>query len=97
MKSIKNFIAVIALSTLSFGAFAAQEIATVSVSGAKSLDAFEAQVAQKAKKLARRHIASFLQPVIINYAAPQFCTNKSYQTSGSLRAPLSYHPHNIPA
>ncbi|WP_225087921.1 YdgH/BhsA/McbA-like domain containing protein [Pectobacterium colocasium] len=50
MKTIKNFIAVIALSTLSFGAFAAQEIATVSVSGAKTLDGFEAQVAQKAKK-----------------------------------------------
>ncbi|AIA71273.1 putative exported protein [Pectobacterium atrosepticum SCRI1043] len=50
MKTIKNFIAVIALSTLSFGAFAAQEIATVSVSGAKTLDAFEVQVAQKAQQ-----------------------------------------------
>ncbi|KFX07210.1 multiple stress resistance protein BhsA [Pectobacterium betavasculorum] len=50
MKIIKNFIAVITLSSLSFGAFAAQEIATLSVSGAKTLDAFEAQVAQKAKK-----------------------------------------------
>ncbi|EJS96572.1 hypothetical protein [Pectobacterium wasabiae] len=35
MKNIKKFIAVIAFSTLSFGAFAAQEITTSSILGAK--------------------------------------------------------------
>ncbi|MCV9877240.1 YdgH/BhsA/McbA-like domain containing protein [Brenneria izbisi] len=47
MKIIKNFVAIIALSTLSFGALAAQE--TVSVRGAATLDTFEAQVAAKAE------------------------------------------------
>lgn len=49
MKTIKVFAAVLALTSLSFGTFAAQEIATVSVSGAKTLSGFEAQVAAKAQ------------------------------------------------
>ncbi|MGL5698061.1 MAG: DUF1471 family protein YbiJ [Kluyvera sp.] len=59
MKNIKYTVAAIALSALSFGAFAAQpvtqaqaqkmnEIGTVSVDGASTLDGMEAQLAQKA-------------------------------------------------
>lgn len=59
MKNIKYAVAAIALSALSFGAFAAQpvtqaqaqkmnEMGTVSVDGATTLDGMEAQLAQKA-------------------------------------------------
>ena len=57
MKNIKYAVAAIALSALSFGAFAAQpvtqaqkmnEMGTVSVDGASTLDGMEAQLAQKA-------------------------------------------------
>lgn len=59
MKNIKYAVAAIALSTLSFGTFAAQpvtstqaqtmnEVGTVSVVGASTLDGMEAQLAQKA-------------------------------------------------
>ncbi len=50
MKTIKTFAAVLALTSLSFGTFAAeQQIGTVSVSGAKTLSGFESQVAAKAQ------------------------------------------------
>lgn len=49
MKSIKTFATVLALTTLSFGSFAAEKIATVSVGDVSTLDAFEAQVAAKAQ------------------------------------------------
>lgn len=48
MKSIKTFAAVMALASLSFGTFAAEQVGTVSVSGAHTLGSFEAQVAAKA-------------------------------------------------
>ena len=59
MKTIKYAVAAIALSTLSFGAFAAQpvtqeqaqkmnEIGVVSANGASTLDGLEAKLAQKA-------------------------------------------------
>lgn len=59
MKNVKYAVAAIALSALSFGAFAAQpvtqaqaqkmnEMGTVSVDGATTLDGMEAQLAQKA-------------------------------------------------
>lgn len=59
MKTIKYAVAAIALSTLSFGAFAAQsvtaaqaqnmnKIGTVTADGATTLDGLEAQLAQKA-------------------------------------------------
>ena len=59
MKTIKYAVAAIALSTLSFGAFAAQpvtqeqaqkmnEIGVVSANGATPLDGLEAKLAQKA-------------------------------------------------
>ena len=59
MKTIKYAVAVIALSTLSFGAFAAQavnpaqaqgmnKIGVVSADGATTLDGLEAQLAKKA-------------------------------------------------
>lgn len=49
MKTIKTFAAVLALTSLSFGTFAAEQIGTVSVSGAKTLSGFESQVAAKAQ------------------------------------------------
>ena len=60
MKTIKYAVAVIALSALSFGAFAAQEIAAdqtqnlnkigvVSAQGATTLDGLEARLAAKAE------------------------------------------------
>lgn len=59
MKNIKNFVAVIALSTLSFGSFAAEyvnsqdaakldQVGVISVSGATSLSGLKAQLAEKA-------------------------------------------------
>ncbi|MCT4716015.1 DUF1471 family protein YbiJ [Enterobacteriaceae bacterium H18W14] len=59
MKTIKYAVAAIALSTLSFGAFAAQSVSSaeaqnlnkmgvVSVQGATTLDGLEAELAQKA-------------------------------------------------
>lgn len=61
MKTIKYAVAALALSTLSFGAFAAQsinpaeaqnlnKIGVVSVQGATTLDGLEAQLAQKAQQ-----------------------------------------------
>lgn len=60
MKTIKYAVAAIALSTLSFGAFAAQEVSpsqaesmnkigVVSADNATTLDGLEAQLAQKAE------------------------------------------------
>ncbi|HKS34827.1 MAG TPA: DUF1471 family protein YbiJ [Enterobacteriaceae bacterium] len=60
MKTIKYAVAAIALSTLSFGAFAAQsvtpaqaqsmhKIGVVSVQGANTLDGLEAKLAEKAE------------------------------------------------
>ncbi|HDL8286041.1 TPA: DUF1471 domain-containing protein [Yersinia enterocolitica] len=59
MKNIKNFVAVIALSTLSFGGFAAEyvssqdaakleQVGVVSVSGVTDLSSLKAQLAEKA-------------------------------------------------
>lgn len=59
MKNIKNFVAVLALSTLSFGSFAAEyvnsqeaakleQVGVVSVSGATDLSSLKAQLAEKA-------------------------------------------------
>ncbi|MGH1475660.1 multiple stress resistance protein BhsA [Yersinia proxima] len=59
MKSIKNFVAVIALSTLSFGSFAAEyvssqdaakleQVGVISVSGVTDLSSLKAQLAEKA-------------------------------------------------
>ncbi|WP_145492908.1 multiple stress resistance protein BhsA [Yersinia aleksiciae] len=59
MKNIKNFVAVIALSTLSFGSFAAEYVnsqdaaqleqaGTITASGATDLGSLKAQLAEKA-------------------------------------------------
>lgn len=59
MKNIKNFVAVIALSTLSFGSFAAEyvnrqdaaqleQVGVITVSGATDLSSLKAQLAEKA-------------------------------------------------
>ena len=61
MKTIKYAVAAVALSTLSFGAFAAQSVSpaeaqslnkvgVVSVQGATTLDGLETQLAQKAQQ-----------------------------------------------
>ncbi|NMP28313.1 DUF1471 domain-containing protein [Rahnella sp. SAP-1] len=47
MKSIKNFVAVIALTTASFGALAAQDFGTVTATD-NNLDSLEATLAAKA-------------------------------------------------
>ena len=60
MKNIKNFVAVIALSTLSFGSFAAEyvssrdaakleQVGVVSVSGVTDLSSLKAQLAEKSR------------------------------------------------
>ncbi|AUP76848.1 hypothetical protein CWS02_18085 [Enterobacter sp. EA-1] len=72
MKTIKYAVAAIALSTLSFGAFAAQsvspaqaenlnKIGVVSVNNADTLDGLEAKLAEKQKRLA--HPATALRPL----------------------------------
>ncbi|HEN3489091.1 TPA: YdgH/BhsA/McbA-like domain containing protein [Yersinia enterocolitica] len=59
MKNIKNFVAVIVLSTLSFGSFAAEyvssqdaakleQVGVISVSGVTDLSSLKAQLAEKA-------------------------------------------------
>ncbi len=59
MKNIKNFVAVIALSTLSFGSFAAdyvnsqkaaqlEPVGVITANGATSLSSLKAQLAEKA-------------------------------------------------
>ena len=66
MKTIKYAVAAIALSTLSFGAFAAQavsaeqaqnmnKIGVVSAEGASTLDGLEAQLAEKAAADERKY------------------------------------------
>ena len=49
MKTIKNFASLLALTSLSFGTFAAEQIGTDSVCGAKPLGGVASQVAAKAQ------------------------------------------------
>lgn len=77
MKTINTVVAAMALSTLSFGVFAAEpvtasqaqnmnKIGVVSADGASTLDALEAKLAEKAAAPVPVDTASLLPPTTIN-------------------------------
>lgn len=77
MKTINTVVAAMALSTLSFGVFAAEpvtasqaqnmnKIGVVSADGASTLDALEAKLAEKAAAMVPVDTASLLPPTTIN-------------------------------
>lgn len=77
MKTINTVVAAMALSTLSFGVFAAEpvtasqaqnmnKIGVVSADGASTLDALEAKLAEKAARPVPVDTASLLPPTTIN-------------------------------
>jgi hypothetical protein len=91
MKTIKYAAAAIALTTLSFGAFAAQpvspsqaesmnKIGVVSAEGATTLDGLEAKLAEKAKPLARLVTASPPLTPTTKLAVPRLSINNRCTT-----------------
>lgn len=77
MKTINTVVAAMALSTLSFGVFAAEpvtasqaqnmnKIGVVSADGASTLDALEAKLAEKRRQPVLVDTASLLPPTPIN-------------------------------
>ena len=77
MKTINTVVAAMALSTLSFGVFAAEpvtasqaqnmnKIGVVSADGASTLDALEAKLAEKPRRPVPVDTASLLPPTTIN-------------------------------
>lgn len=77
MKTINTVVAAMALSTLSFGVFAAEpvtasqaqnmnKIGVVSADGASTLDALEAKLAEKAAAMVPVDTASLPPPTTIN-------------------------------
>ncbi len=77
MKTINTVVAAMALSTLSFGVFAAEpvtasqaqnmnKIGVVSADGASTLDALEAKLAEKAEQPVPVDTASLPPPTTIN-------------------------------
>ncbi len=99
MKTIKYAAAAIALTTLSFGAFAAQpvspsqaesmnKIGVVSAEGATTLDGLEAKLAEKRKPLVRLVTASPPPTPTTKLAVPRLSINNRARPVLTLNDPL---------